>query len=487
MIEFIAICDCARPIAIVREHTDLAPNHLTQMTEGIMRRVSEYYRVPESFLRVFSQSIARGKTGFFRLGDNATCFGTCHAVRVMPSSRNQLSTLALDSCSEQCGLRLPFNPDEIIDNLLFEKYPLEIPSAFVNLVGRTLYYQLRPYLSIGLREHFQRAYLHGWDRIQFPGWPVDNTVERILEALLILIMREHECNYIPFIWFWPKGADSCMMITHDVETKAGRDFCARLIALDASWGFRSSFQIIPEGRYGVTTDFMKEIRLRGCEVNVHDLNHDGRLFLNRRYFTSRIGAINDYGRQFGAEGFRAGMMYRNQEWSRSLLFQYDMSVPNSAHLDPQRGGCCTTMPYFNEHLLELPLTLTQDYVMFHLLKERSLALWEKQINTIRQTHGLISVLVHPDYLRSTAEVEIYQRLLSKLADLRDRYHVWAATPGEVNAWWRIRNGLRLIKDANGWRVEGPGCECASIAYARCDSTGITYQIEKAPSGPMIAH
>ena len=32
-------------------------------------------------------------------------------------------------------------------------------------------------------------------------------------------------------------------------------------------------------------------------------------------------------------------------WQR-LDFSFDMSIPNVAHLDPQRGGCCTIMPYF---------------------------------------------------------------------------------------------------------------------------------------------
>ena len=37
-------------------------------------------------------------------------------------------------------------------------------------------------------------------------------------------------------------------------------------------------------------------------------------------------------------------MYRNQDWYDVFEFSYDMSVPNVAHLDPMRGGCCTVMP-----------------------------------------------------------------------------------------------------------------------------------------------
>lgn len=59
-----------------------------------------------------------------------------------------------------------------------------------------------------------------------------------------------------------------------------------------------------------------------------------------------------YRRQFGAQGFRSGASYRNLKWLDELGFRYDMSVPNVAHLNPQRGGCCTVMPYFIGDTLE---------------------------------------------------------------------------------------------------------------------------------------
>ena len=81
------------------------------------------------------------------------------------------------------------------------------------------------------------------------------------------------------------------------------------------------------------------------------------LFANEDTFMQRVVAINRYGEQWGSTGFRAGIMYRNQEWFHALDFEYDMSVPNVAHLEPQRGGCCTVMPYFIGNLVELPLMI----------------------------------------------------------------------------------------------------------------------------------
>ena len=59
-----------------------------------------------------------------------------------------------------------------------------------------------------------------------------------------------------------------------------------------------------------------------------------------------------------------------------------MSVPNVAHLEPQAGGCCTVMPYFMGHVLELPLTAAQDYTVFHVLGDYSTRLWQEQIDRV---------------------------------------------------------------------------------------------------------
>jgi hypothetical protein len=64
----------------------------------------------------------------------------------------------------------------------------------------------------------------------------------------------------------------------------------------------------------------------------------------------------------GVEGFRAAVLYRNPDWYDALTVAYDMSIPNVAQLDPQRGGCCTIFPYFIGNILEIPVTATQDYL-----------------------------------------------------------------------------------------------------------------------------
>jgi hypothetical protein len=186
---------------------------------------------------------------------------------------------------------------------------------------------------------------------------------------------------------------------------------------------------------------------------------------------------NLYARQFGAQGFRSAVMYRNVDWLEALEFEYDMSLPNVAHLDPQKGGCCTVFPFFVGKMLELPVTLTQDYSLFHILKDYSTTLWEQQISRIREKHGMMSAIVHPDYVVDEPARRVYVQLLEIVCELRSKGETWIALPGEVAQWWRLRNELKLIRYGNTWRIEGKGSERARVAYAVLKDDRLTYEID----------
>ena len=75
------------------------------------------------------------------------------------------------------------------------------------------------------------------------------------------------------------------------------------------------------------------------------------------------------------------------------------------------------MPYFVGDILEIPLTTTQDYTLFHLLNEYSLDLWKAQTELIMEKNGLVSFIVHPDYVIEKKAQGIYRDLLSFLRQL----------------------------------------------------------------------
>ena len=339
---------------------------------------------------------------------------------------------------------------------------------------------------MAVRSHLQRLYLGDWSKIVFPNWPVDHTVDTIVRSTMQLLLRAQKVDRIPFIWFWPDGASAAVAMTHDVETTAGREFCASLMTLNESFGVNASFQIVPEERYGVTDNFLDSIRRRGFEVNVQDLNHDGRLYNHRDEFARRVAKINKYGQRFAATGFRSAILYRRQEWYSDLDFSYDMSVPSSAHLEPQRGGCCTVMPYFVGKLLEIPVTTTQDYSLFNYLRSFSIDLWKQQTDLILEQNGLMSFIVHPDYIMKDRENRIYQQLLAHLAWLRDQKGAWISAPGEIDRWWRQRSKMELVSDGDGWKIEGHGSERASVAYATEKDGKLVFSMEHSPIAELSA-
>jgi hypothetical protein len=264
-------------------------------------------------------------------------------------------------------------------------------------------------------------------------------------------------------------------MTHDVETQAGRDFCPTLMDVDDAFGIKAAFGIVPEERYEVSSDLLQSMRSRGFEIAIQDLNHDGRLFDDKQEFLRRAKIINQYGREFGATGFRAAVLYRKPEWYDALDFTFDMSFPNVAPLDPQQGGCCTVMPFFIGDMLELPVTTVQDYTLFHVLNERSIELWKSQIDLVLKKNGLLSFIVHPDYILQPDTLSAYKDLLRHLQGLRDKTTIWCALPSEIDAWWRARNKMSVVKDGASWRIVGEGAERAVLAYAKNVDGKIVYE------------
>ena len=405
----------------------------------------DYYRIPQESLDDFrlTADTAAGPTGFFHFGGSNICYGQCRigaATDVADSSKFDASKALRRN--GHC-IELPFNFAHVIENLRLERYRQKGLGGFEQFASsepiRKFYYFFRNFLPFWLRRQLQRTYFQDWKVLPFPAWPVDLTVERLHDELLRLAMESTGVSRLPFIWFWPESAPNCLLLTHDVETSAGRDFTFKLMDLDDAYGFKAAYQVIPEKRYQVSDDYVARIRGRGCEFNVHDLNHDGRLYSERTEFDRRAAGINSYLRKYGSHGFRAGAMYRRQDWYDIFEFAYDMSVPNVAHLEPLRGGCCTVMPYFIGKILEIPLTTAQDYSVFQILNDYSLDLWKQQIGLVREHNGLLSFLTHPDYLIEDRSRQVYESLLSYLREIANLDNVWVALPSEIDRWWRERS------------------------------------------------
>jgi peptidoglycan/xylan/chitin deacetylase (PgdA/CDA1 family) len=329
-------------------------------------------------------------------------------------------------------IRLPLDPDEALLNLRREAYV----RAGARAVARRAYYRVRPLLPRTAQLAARRAFTRVQARASFPAWPAETAADD-LARLVLALAEEAAGGPLPTAPTWPDGRDWALVLTHDVETAAGLAAIAPLRRLEESYGYRSSWNLVPE-RYRTPDALVAGLAAAGHEIGVHGLRHDGRDLASLRLLQQRLPRIRAAAERWGAVGFRAPATQRRWEWMPLLGFDYDSSYPDTDPYEPQAGGCCSWLPFFNDDLVELPITVPQDHTVFAILGREDGALWEEKIEFLRSRGGMALVLTHPDYLaEGGAAFRAYERLLLRYADDET---AWKPLPREVAAWWRRRRG-----------------------------------------------
>ena len=84
-----------------------------------------------------------------------------------------------------------------------------------------------------------------------------------MRRALGLVIQQNGGRPVPFVWFWPDGAECAVMMTHDTETAAGHAFCERLCELDDMHGIKSAFQLIPEAQEDAFRTTADAVRVDG--------------------------------------------------------------------------------------------------------------------------------------------------------------------------------------------------------------------------------
>lgn len=313
-----------------------------------------------------------------------------------------------------------------------------------------LYYQLKPYLPWGFRMVFRRLIARWKRRAHQAVWPINEAA-----------------GHAPEGWpGWPDGKKFALVLTHDVEGPAGLAKCRQLMKLEMEFGFRSSFNCVPEGEYAISRELREELTENGFEVGVQDLRHDGMLFQNRQTFRRDACQINRYLREWGAVGFRSAFMFHNLEWMHDLDVEYSSCTFDTDPFEPQPDGVGTIFPFWvprpNSKLrvanserwptlepsafspqrsksgyIELPYTLPQDSTLFIVLQESSPEIWFRKLDWLVAHGGMALLNAHPDYLAfdgGTRKVEypcgFYEQFLEYVAT-KFRGMYWPALPREI--------------------------------------------------------
>jgi hypothetical protein len=318
---------------------------------------------------------------------------------------------------------------------------------------KRLYYVLKPLLPRALTRRLRELYGRGTRDSLALHWPIEPRYARFQWDVVHALLRATGRPEFPFIQFWPEGRSFAFVLTHDVETAGGQAFVRAVAELDARYGFRSSFNFVPE-RYELDRGLIEELRAGGFEIGVHGLKHDGKLFTSQAAFLRRAERINRALKDLGAVGFRAELTHRHPEWMQALDIEYDSSFFDTDAYEPIPGGTMSLWPFFLGRFVELPYTLPQDYTITGVLRETTARRWLEKIDVIQAYSGMALLNTHPDYLRDPPTWKVYEDFLRAM---HQRADYWHALPRDVARWWRDRDGTPSVSQLPG-AVEG------SIAY-----------------------
>lgn len=341
--------------------------------------------------------------------------------------------------------------------------------------GRSLplraYYRSKPLLPRRLQIAMRRLYAKRQRRTDFPRWPIEPLLVERRRARLREELERLGLERLPTIGDWPDGARFASILTHDVEGPAGVANVRRIIEIERRHGFVSSWNFVAEW-YPIEEGLFDDVRAAGCEIGLHAIKHDCRLFDSRPGFEAALPAIHRYLAAWGADGFRSPATHRNPDWMPELGALYDSSFPDTDPFEPQAGGCCSILPFFLGDLVELPITLVQDHTLWEILREKTIDLWTQKSDWIIANGGLINLITHPDYLDTPARLRMYEEFLEYLSAQEGGWH---ALPRDVAAWWRLRAGLRCTLDGDEARIEGEGAERARVAWVRRDGESVALE------------
>jgi len=389
-----------------------------------------------------------------------TAGGWQQAEPILGSAGSAVSAIWRDDAG---NVFLPFDPGEVMQYFWSERY-MSVGRSPLSAFGRTAalrgYYALRPALPRPLQLRLRRVFTRVQGRSTFPEWPAEDSLNKMY-GWLFTVSGEVAGSSVPYLDLWPDGKSWAFVLTHDVETDVGLREIRLLRDPERRRGYLSSWNLVGE-RYAVDDETVRALHNEGCEVGVHGLRHDGRDLASRRLMQRRLPAMRQFAHQWDAVGFRSPATQRAWHLMPMLGFEYDTSYSDTDPYEPQPGGCCTYLPYFNEQMVELPITLPQDHTLFSILQHSDAGVWERKAEHIRAHRGMVLILTHPDYAHDPRLTHGYDRLLELF---QGDETVWHALAQDVASWWRERAASSVRSNADGWLVEGPASARGRVRFA----------------------
>jgi hypothetical protein len=237
-----------------------------------------------------------------------------------------------------------------------------------------------------------------------------------------------------------KGANSCVTLTHDIDTEKGLSRASLVKKLEEKYDIKSTWYI-PTKHYPLNYEIVKELANHG-EVGVHGTKHSGNLvrlpsqklfsqFSEAKAFLEKISGST-------IQGFRSPLLQHNSAILAHLNkagYVYDTSIPTWEPKHPQTMspfGIGTVFPLNIHGMVEIPVSIIQDHQLLYvsgLTAKETLSQWLSFMSVIKEVGGCSVFLSHPEYKFFDAEnISIYEDLLNVIT-LDSK--IWLSTPNEI--------------------------------------------------------
>ena len=341
--------------------------------------------------------------------------------------------------------KLRFAFDGALENVLAKHFHRDMESATLSAKFK-LYYLLRPFIPIPLRQLLQRSRNRSLDIDN--DWYIPRDFLTDFQAAIRSV--DAATNVIHP---WPNGKRFAITLTHDIETADGQNLVSDIAAMEEKLGLRSAWYFIPY-KYKLDHGLINDLKARGHEVGIHGYNHDGRLFTSRTIFNYRTSYINRAAKELGSSGFRAPMVHRNLDWMQQLEFDYDASCFDIDPFQAMPGGVGGVWPFIVGRFVELPYTLPQDHTLLITFGETTPRIWIRKLGLLQKLSGMAMMVTHPDYLDIASRLNVYQQFCEHVVQ---QPNGWQCLPSDVSTWWRRRSDSKVVMDATSGEhsIKGP--------------------------------
>ena len=260
---------------------------------------------------------------------------------------------------------LPFDPNEAVTAFWQEAYSVRalLGTDRLTALSQAAYYYVRPVLPRNVQVRLRRLLRRVQEQLPFPRWPIEPSLHDLYAYLFGLCAEAAGGS---------RARDRAVARRPQVGARADprRRDAERLPQRPPPAPPRTGrrLPVVLELRpppVRVDDGSSASSSTRASRSGIHGLApRRPRSESPLRSSRARLPLMREFAERWNAVGFRSPATQRVWELMPQLGFDYDSSYPDTDPYEPQPGGCCSWLPFFNDDLVELPITLPQDHTLF---------------------------------------------------------------------------------------------------------------------------